>query len=105
MSIPAEQISSYGPAGEARLHHADPPAAPAVEVLCRIAGPQGPPKLAFTIDEFVDASGVGRTNVYKAMKEGRLRAVKAGSRTLIPIEDAIAFMTALPPARPHATAA
>ena len=41
-------------------------------------------KLSYTIDEFLEATGIGsRSTVYKEIKEGRLRVAKVGKRTLI----------------------
>jgi hypothetical protein len=39
---------------------------------------------AFSISEFCLRYGVGRTNAYQEIAAGRLRAVKAGRRTLYP---------------------
>lgn len=54
-------------------------------------------KLAYTINEFCKASGNGRSAVYEAIRDGELRAVKRGRRTLILAEDAAAFLKGLPP--------
>ncbi len=62
-------------------------------------------KLAYSIDEFVKASGIGRTSVFQAIKEGRLRAVKSGTRTLIPEDSGRAFVEALPAIHPRHQAA
>ena len=40
-------------------------------------------KLAYRIPEAVEATGLGRTTLYRLIKEGRLEAVKVGSSTLI----------------------
>jgi hypothetical protein len=66
-------------------------------------GARGPP-LAYRIDVFVLVSGVGRTATYEALKAGRLKAVKAGKRTLILGDSARAFIASLPPYRPLAAA-
>jgi hypothetical protein len=42
-----------------------------------------PPKIGHTINEAVAAGGVGRTSIYQAIRNGELRAVKRGSRTII----------------------
>lgn len=56
-------------------------------------------KAAFTIKEFCQCYGVGRSLVYEEMKAGRLRARKAGGRTLVLAEDATAWAQSLPEAR------
>lgn len=41
----------------------------------------------FSLEEFCFRNGIGRTTVYKEIKEGRLRARKVGKRTLISLEE------------------
>jgi predicted DNA-binding transcriptional regulator AlpA len=41
------------------------------------------PKLAFTIKEFVQATGIARTQVFEYIKRRRLKARKSGRRVLI----------------------
>lgn len=53
-------------------------------------------KLAFTIDEAVDRSGIGRTKIFEAIKLGKLTARKAGRRTIILNDDLSNFLKALP---------
>ena len=53
-------------------------------------------KLAFTLAEVVTATGMGKTSIYKEIKEGRLPAVKAGRRTLIPVAAVNEWLAALP---------
>jgi excisionase family DNA binding protein len=53
-------------------------------------------RLAYTIDELSDASGVGRTKIYEEIRSGRLRAKKLGSRTLITAEAANDWVKQLP---------
>ncbi len=43
---------------------------------------------AYTVDETAHALNVGRVTVYRLIKEGRLRRVKLGTRTVVP-RDAI----------------
>ncbi|HVM78292.1 MAG TPA: helix-turn-helix domain-containing protein [Stellaceae bacterium] len=49
--------------------------------------PQRPARLAYTIDETAEALKLGRTSVYNLVREGKLRALKFGRATRIPIED------------------
>jgi excisionase family DNA binding protein len=44
----------------------------------------------------VAATGLGRTKIFEAINQGRLRARKAGRRTLIHIDDLNAFIRSLP---------
>ena len=40
-------------------------------------------KLAYTINEAVKATGIGRTTLYGLIKSGQIEIVKLGTRTLI----------------------
>ena len=51
---------------------------------------------ALSINEFCDRYSTGRTRAYEEIAAGRLRAVKAGRRTLIPEDSAEAWLAALP---------
>jgi excisionase family DNA binding protein len=62
-------------------------------------------KLAFSVAEAIRVTGIGRSTLYALMSSGKLRAIKLGSRTLIPAEELRRFMKALPPARPAREAA
>jgi excisionase family DNA binding protein len=42
--------------------------------------------LAYSIEEAVRVSSIGRTNLYALIKDGKLQARKIGKRTLIPAE-------------------
>ena len=44
-------------------------------------------KIAYTINEAIAASGLGRTTIYELIKQGELPRVKVGSRTLIRRQD------------------
>lgn len=52
-------------------------------------------KLAYTINEFCDAVGIGRNKTYIEIKEGRLKTVKIGRRTVIRRDDAEAWLNSL----------
>lgn len=41
-------------------------------------------KITYTIKEAALALGVGKTTIYKTLADGKLTAIKLGSRTLIP---------------------
>jgi excisionase family DNA binding protein len=49
-----------------------------------------------SIAEACAMAGIGRTKIYQAIADGRLRARKCGKRTLILRDDLHAFLTALP---------
>ena len=44
-------------------------------------------KIAYTINEAVAASGLGRTTIYELIKRGELPRVKVGGRTVIRRQD------------------
>jgi len=50
-----------------------------------------PGKLAYTIPEFVEVTGIARTQVFEYLKRRRLRARKSGRRVLILAGDAQAI--------------
>lgn len=53
-------------------------------------------KLAFSPDEAASLAGVGRTFIFAEIKNNRLEAVKAGSRTLITRDALTAWLKSLP---------
>ncbi len=55
-------------------------------------------KAAFAILEFCSWAGIGRSKVYSEIGAGRLKAVKAGKRTLIPVTEAQRWLESLEPA-------
>jgi excisionase family DNA binding protein len=59
-------------------------------------GAEGGRKIAYTVAEFAEAYGVGRTLIYVEIKAGRLRSKRAGGRRLILAGDARAWFDALP---------
>ena len=59
----------------------------------------GKAALAYSIDEFVKVSGLGRSFIYEAIRNGDLTARKAGRRTLITANDAKNYISGLPPAK------
>jgi len=55
------------------------------------------PKFA-TIDDWCTISGLSRRVTYEKLGTGELKAIKAGSRTLIDCEAGLAWLRSLPPA-------
>jgi excisionase family DNA binding protein len=53
-------------------------------------------RLAYPINDLAEALGVGRTKLYAEIAAGRIRAKKCGSRTLVPIASARAYLDQLP---------
>jgi hypothetical protein len=53
----------------------------------------------FSVNEFCQWAGVGRTAVYAELKAGRLAAKKFGRRTIIPKCEAERWPTSLPSQR------
>lgn len=53
-------------------------------------------KLAHTIPQAVQYSGLSRSAIYEALKSGKLTARKAGRRTLIEDSELRRFISALP---------
>jgi excisionase family DNA binding protein len=51
-----------------------------------------PTKLAYGIAEAVKATNVGRSFLYEEIRVGRLKSFKVGNRTLIAVEDLIAWI-------------
>ena len=60
-------------------------------------------KLAFSVDELAQSSGLGRTFIYEEINSGRLVVSKAGRRTLVLVENAKAWLNALPQLSPTTT--
>jgi hypothetical protein len=56
------------------------------------------PKLAYSVSEFLGATGLGRSRFYSEVRAGRLRLTKVGRRSLVLADDARAWVSAL--ARP-----
>lgn len=75
------------------------PAAPPAPMPAPVA-PQRPAlpaeKLTYTLKDATAAIGIGRTTLYKAISDGRLKAVKFGRRTLITADILRELMAELP---------
>lgn len=52
-------------------------------------------KLAFSIAEVIECTSVRRTKLYEEIKQGRLKTLKVGRRTIIPREALIAWLNSL----------
>ncbi len=52
-------------------------------------------KLAYSINEFCEAVSIGRNKTYLEIKEGRLKTVKIGRRTVIRRDDAEAWLNSM----------
>jgi len=59
---------------------------------------------ALSIADACEMAGVGRTTIYAAIAEGRLKARKLGRRTLILRDDLTQFLVALPEITPTSRA-
>lgn len=53
-------------------------------------------KIALTIPDAVRVSGMSRTAIYEALKQGRFEAVKSGKRTLIRYASLSDYLSSLP---------
>lgn len=62
------------------------------------------PRALVSVDGACTTLGCGRTHLYRLMREGKLQAVKLGSRTMVPREALDALIASLPAARPRAAA-
>lgn len=56
-------------------------------------------KIAYSITETEEATGLGRTRIYEEIREGRLAAVKSGRRTLVPASALRRWLETLPPVK------
>jgi hypothetical protein len=53
-------------------------------------------RVAFSINEFAKSAGFSRDKVYEELRSGRLKAKKAGRRTIITADAARAYIDSLP---------
>lgn len=53
-------------------------------------------KVAFTLDEACESTGIGKTRLYEALKTGALKSRKYGKRQLILRGDLDSFLLGLP---------
>lgn len=52
-------------------------------------------RLAYGVEEFAELLGIGRTTAFNLIKDGRIKAIKLGARTLIPASEAQALIQSL----------
>lgn len=58
-------------------------------------------QIAFTVVEACHAARCGRTSLYQAIRNGKLRAVKRGRRTLVLGDDLRRWVSGLPQIEPR----
>ena len=51
--------------------------------------------VSYSVEDAAKALGIGRTFVFHLIKEGKLKAVHIGRRTLVPVAEVEAFMRRL----------
>ena len=51
-------------------------------------------RIAFSVSETVEATGLGRTTVYQLIRDGKLRSVKVGNRRLVRASDVYGLVQA-----------
>lgn len=78
------------------------PKTPARDAEAGASTPSDP--IAVTIREACRITGLARSSVYREIAAGRIRAVKAGKRTLLPMSSLRKWLAELPasPASPKA---
>jgi excisionase family DNA binding protein len=71
---------------------------PKLELVPKERPTPAPPmqKLAYTIPEAAQLSSLGQTSIYKAIRDGLLKAHKFGTRTVILHVDLMSFLDSLP---------
>lgn len=62
-------------------------------------------KLAYHINEAVETGAGSRSEIYEAMRFGRLKAKKRGRRTIILRDDLAAYLESLPDYAPRSAVA
>jgi excisionase family DNA binding protein len=58
-------------------------------------------QMAYSIQQLGEITGVGRTTIYAAIRNGHLKARKIGRRTVILHDDLHAFLKSLPQIAVH----
>ena len=65
--------------------------------------PERSSKLAYSIDQLSEMAGVGRSFLYEEVKAGHLVLTKAGRRSIVLHDDAVAWLSKLPKLAPSST--
>jgi len=50
-----------------------------------------PDRVNYSVDNFCRAHGIGRTFFYDEVKKGKIKPIKIGRRTLVPVSEAKAW--------------
>lgn len=58
-------------------------------------------KELFTVTEFLELFSISRTSFYEQVKQGKIRLLKLGKKSLIRRDDAEAWVDALPNTNPE----
>jgi excisionase family DNA binding protein len=56
-------------------------------------------RMAYSVEQFAEATDISRSSLYEEIKAGRLVARKCGKRTIISVHDAEAWLESLPHAQ------
>ena len=56
------------------------------------AASAGPAKISYSVEEAAEATGIGRSHLYIAIKTGELASLKLGKRRLLMREDILAWL-------------
>ena len=51
--------------------------------------------VSYSVEDAAKALGIGRTFVFQLIKEGKLKAVKLGRRTVVPVKECEALLSRL----------
>jgi excisionase family DNA binding protein len=54
--------------------------------------PAGPPVITVRVPEACRITGIGRSKLYELIRDGKVRTVKVGSITLIPLKSLAEFL-------------
>lgn len=52
---------------------------------------EAPPRLAYSIDDFAQATGLSRSHINREIKAGKIITIKSGNRRLIPAKFAVGY--------------